>query len=169
MATVGQAEIDRKAEAVDFICEQLADGVPKSLWRPGLSEYDVCGRTIRRWIVEAQTRIGREAGQLRESYLGRNLARYDAIYERAVTGVPTKIGRGENATVVDVPDLVLAKSVCDSVAKMLGLNEAVTIEHRIPAPWHSAFDELGIRRPGNGTGDGADGGNGEDESPQVRH
>ena len=167
MATAGQAEIDRKAEAIDLICEQLADGVPKSKWRPALSEYDVCDRTIRRWIVEAQTRIGREAGLLRDSYLGRNLARYDAIYERAIRGVPTKVGRGENATVVDVPDLMLAKSVCDSVAKMLGLNEAVTIEHRIPTPWHGVFDEMGIRIPGDGKGNGADGG--KDESPQVRH
>ena len=167
MASHGQAEIDRKAEAVDWICTQLADGVPQSKFRPKLSEYGVCDRTVRRWVREAEARIGREAGQFRDSYLGRNLARYDYIYRRAVEGVPTKLGRGPDAPVENVPDLMLAKNVCDSIAKMLGLNEAVTIEHRIPAPWHSAFDELGIRRPGNGTGDGADGG--EDESPQVRH
>jgi len=50
---------------------------------------------------------------------------------------------------------------------MLGLNEAVEIKHLIPEAWHKTFDELGIRRAGNGKD--ADGGNGEDESPQVRH
>lgn len=167
MADTGQEAKERKDDAVAFICEQLADGVPKSKWRPALSEYDVCDRTIRRWITEAEGRIGREVAMLRPAYLGRNLMRYEYLFRVAVEGVPTKVGRGENADVVNVPDLMLAKTVCDSIAKMLGLNEAVEIKHLIPDAWHKTFDDLGIRKPGNGAGNGADGG--KDESPQVRH
>ena len=151
MATAGIKERERKAEALDRICTQLAAGVPPSEIRPELAVYEVADRTIRNWFQEAHARLGREAGVLRETYLGRSLMRLEFLWQWAVRD----------------GDRQEARKIEKDVREMLGLNEAVTIEHRIPAAWHGVFDELGIRRPGNGTGDGADGG--EDESPQVRH
>ena len=153
MADTGQEAKERKEEAVAFIYEQLVDGVPTSRWRPGLSEYGVCDRTIRRWITEAETKLGAEAGLLRISYLGRSLSRLEFLWRWALED-------GDRAE---------ARKIEKDIREMLGLNEAVEIKHLIPNAWHSMFDTHGIRRPGNGKGNGAGGGNGKDEPPQVRN
>jgi len=64
----------------------------------------------------------------REQYRGKVLAGYLGIIRRAEEGVPTKVGRGENATVIDVPDLMLAKATYDSLCKMLGLNAPAQLD-----------------------------------------
>ena len=169
LAPAGKESRERKAEAVELILDMLADGHRRADIMPELAGFDVCDRTVRNWLNEALARHGQETGLLRQSRLGLTVARYDYLWRRAVEGVPTVVKCGNEYEVVDIPDLRLAKTVNDSVATMLGLNEAVEIKHLIPNAWHSMFDEYGIRRPGNGKGNGAGGGNGKDEPPQVRN
>lgn len=151
MATSGTEERERKAEAVGFICTRLAAGDQPSRIMPDLAKYGVADRTIRGWIKTAYTKLGAEAGLLRTSYLGRSLNRLEYLWRWAVE-------EGDRAE---------CRKIEKDIREMLGLNEAVEIKHLIPDAWHKTFDELGIRTPGNGKGNGADGG--KDESPQVRH
>ena len=140
MATAGKNERERKAEAIDLILTQLADGRCHSEIVPQLAEYGVCDRTIRNWLAEAEGRQGVDALKYRDRFRGKVLAGYLGIIRRAEEGVPTKVGRGESATVVEVPDLMLAKATYDSVAKMLGLNAPTQIDVA-----HSADDARSLR------------------------
>ena len=127
-AGAGKKERERKAEAIDYILAELADGKRHSEIEPKLAEYGVCDRTIRNWLAEAEGRQGADALKHRDRYRGKVLAGYLGIIRRAEEGVPTKVGRGEDATVKDVPNLLLAKVTYDSVAKMLGLNAPTQLD-----------------------------------------
>ena len=140
MATAGKNERERKAEAIDLILTQLADGRRHSEIVPELAEYGVCDRTIRNWLAEAEGRQGVDALKYRDRFRGKVLAGYLGIIRRAEEGVPTKVGRGENATVADIPDLMLAKVTYDSVAKMLGLNAPTQLDVT-----HSTGEERTLR------------------------
>ena len=128
MATAGHKERERKADAITLICECLADGKRHSEISPLLATYDVDERTKRRWFEEAEGRYGSDVRKLQDRYRGKVLAGYLHIIERAISGVPTRVGRGENATVEDVPDLMLAKATYDSLCKMLGLNAPAQLD-----------------------------------------
>ena len=141
MATAGKNERERKAEAIDFILAQLADGMRHSEIVPQLAEYGVCDRTIRNWLAEAEGRQGVDALKYRDRYRGKVLAGYLGIIRRAEEGVPTVTGRGKDATVEDVPNLFLAKVTYDSVAKMLGLNAPAQLEVQHRSDKRSLRDE----------------------------
>lgn len=145
-----KAESERKAEAEDLACSLLAAGVEARDVRARLSEYDVCERTVYNWIREAEKRIGIEAAQHREVYLGRNLSRLEYLWRRAV----------------DDGNLETARKVVADLNKMLGLNEPEAFRFDMPVPWVDLFVEHGIKRPGNGKD--ADGG-GNHAPSEVRH
>ncbi|MCK4510476.1 hypothetical protein KAW64_01995 [bacterium] len=147
MAGASMKDRERKAEAVDLICSRLAAGEQPSTIKPDLAKYDAAERTVSGWIKDAYTRLGKEAGLLRQSYLGRSLSRLEFLWRWAVS-------EGDRAE---------CRKIEKDIREMLGLNEAVEIRHLIPDAWHQTFDEMGIRIPGNGANGG------KDESPQVRH
>ena len=143
----GQGVHELAHERVELLFFAILDGKTRPDMWAAMADWDASERTKRRYINHAYQMRGQHAMKHRDSYLGRNLARLDRIYDAAVEG-------GELRTAI---------TALNEQNRMIGLHEPVTIEHRIPTPWHGVFDEMGIRIPGNG----ADGG--KDESPQVRH
>ena len=127
MATAGQNERDRKAEAVDLICTGLAAGKRPHEIRRELSAYDVHERTIERWMAEAAGRVGADAltAKFRNRCRAEVLAGYLHIIE-------TAIAQGE---------LAVAKAAYDSVCKMLGLNAPAQLEVQHRSDKRSLRDE----------------------------
>lgn len=147
MAESGKTPQELAKERVGVVYHMLLDGKSRRDVFPFAAEWDVCDRTVRNYLNEAEAQIGREAGLHRQTYLGRVLMRLECLYVAAM----------------DKGDRAEARKVLKDIREMMGLDEAVEIRHLIPTAWHQTFDEMGIRIPGNG----ADGG--KDESPQVRH
>ena len=152
MADLGKSRHELAQERTEQVYQMLIDGVGRKTVLHLASEWGVTQRTVRNHITAAEERIGREAGLKRQSYLGRVLMHLEHLLKMAL----------------DEGDRPEARKVLKDIRDMLGLDEAVEIRHLVPDAWHKTFDDLGIRRPGNGKGNGA-GGNGKDESPQVRH
>ena len=147
----GQGVHELAHERVELLFFAILDGKTRPDMWAQMADWDASERTKRRYINHAYQMRGQHAQKHRDSYLGRNLARLDRIYEAAM----------------NAEELRTAISALNEQNRMIGLHEPQIVEHHLPPPWLEAFDKMGIRVPGNGTGDGADGG--DDESPQVRH
>lgn len=153
MAGASAKDRARKADALAVICPRLAAGEEPPTIKVDLASYGAADNTVNGWFRDAYAQIGVEAGPRRISYLGRSLSRLEFLWH-------WNVAEGDRAE---------CRKIDKEIRELLGLNEAVEIRHLIPDAWHATFDEMGIRIPGNGKGNGADGGNGKDESPQVRH
>ena len=149
----GQGVHELAHERVELLFFAILDGKTRPDMWAQMADWDASERTKRRYINHAYQMRGQHAMKHRDSYLGRNLARLDRIYEAAMKGTPRVVTkRGQDPEVVYEVELRTAISALNEQNRMIGLHEPEVIEHKVPEPWRELFDAHGIRKPGNGGG-----------------
>lgn len=132
----GQGVHELAHERVELLFFAILDGKTRPDMWAQMADWDASERTKRRYINHAYQMRGQHAQKHRDSYLGRNLARLDRIYEAAM----------------NAEELRTAISALNEQNRMIGLHEPQIVEHKVPEPWRELFDAHGIRTPGNGDG-----------------
>ena len=139
---------------IDELVHLMAEGVRwRELVAYGIKKWDVTERTLDKYIQAGYKELAKAAAVYRDREVGRAIVRLDAIYAEAWKGLQF--------------DLCL--KVVREMSRLLGLNAPEYLTLDVPKAWHEVFDQLGLRRAGNGE-NGIQGTDGDGKNaPQVQH